>query len=80
MVVGCRATTPSAATRARGDTGPVTTHCKNFNTGSIGISVAAMGNAVESPFDPGAWPITKIQFLALVRRLRRTVRRLQPSR
>jgi hypothetical protein len=45
--------------------GPVTSHCKNCNTGSIGISVAAMGNAIENPFDPGPWPITKIQFLAL---------------
>ena len=45
--------------------GPVTSHCKNFNTGSIGISAAAMGDAIENPFDAGPWPITKVQFLEL---------------
>ena len=45
--------------------GEVTSHTKNKNTGSIGIAVAAMGNAVENPFNPGPWPITQTQWEAL---------------
>lgn len=56
---------PVSGNAREGGSGATTSHVKNFNTGSIGISVAAMGNAVESPFDPGDWPITKIQFFAL---------------
>lgn len=40
-------------------------HTLNCNTGSIGISLAAMAGAVESPFDPGSSPITAAQMDAL---------------
>jgi N-acetylmuramoyl-L-alanine amidase len=63
--VGHKGLNPVSGNAREGATGFVTSHTKNCNTGSIGISVAAMGDAVESPFDPGPWPITKIQFLAL---------------
>lgn len=41
-------------------------HTLNCNTGSIGIAVAAMAGAVERPFDPGKYPITRKQVDALV--------------
>ena len=63
--VGHAGDNPVSGNAREGAAGSVPSHCKNLNTGSIGISVAAMGDAVESPFDPGPWPITKIQFLAL---------------
>jgi len=56
---------PVSGNAREGAAGDVTSHVKNFNTGSIGISVAAMGDAIESPFDSGPWPITKLQFFAL---------------
>jgi N-acetyl-anhydromuramyl-L-alanine amidase AmpD len=62
---GYKGDNPVSGNSRSNPSGEVTSHVKNFNTGSIGISVAAMGNAIESPFDPGDWPITKIQFLAL---------------
>jgi hypothetical protein len=37
-------------------------HTLNANTGAIGISVACMANAVESPFNPGRFPMTKVQW------------------
>lgn len=40
-----------------------TLHC---STGSIGISICAMGGAVESPFNGGKYPIRAIQWGALV--------------
>ena len=63
--VGHKGANPVSGNAREGASGLVTSHTKNCNTGSIGISVAAMGDAQESPFDPGPWPITKIQFLAL---------------
>ena len=62
---GFRGDNPVSGNAREGASGGTTSHCKNFNTGSIGISVAAMGNAIESPFNAGPWPITEIQFLAL---------------
>jgi hypothetical protein len=41
-------------------------HTLNCNTGSVGISIAAMAGAVESPFKPGKAPITKAQWFAFV--------------
>lgn len=38
-------------------------HTKGFNTRTIGIAVAAMANAVESPFNPGTYPMTRGQWL-----------------
>lgn len=37
-------------------------HTLNANTDRIGVSMCAMGGAVESPFNPGKWPITEVQF------------------
>lgn len=37
-------------------------HTRNANTDRIGLSMCAMGGAVESPFNPGRWPITEVQF------------------
>jgi N-acetyl-anhydromuramyl-L-alanine amidase AmpD len=41
-------------------------HTLNCNTGSIGISIAAMAGAVEAPFKAGKAPITKGQWMAFV--------------
>lgn len=37
-------------------------HTLNCNSNSIGVSLCCMGNAVESPFNAGAWPMTRVQF------------------
>lgn len=38
-------------------------HTSQFNTKAIGIAVAAMAGAIESPFNPGRYPVTKEQWL-----------------
>lgn len=40
-------------------------HTKNCNSGSIGIAVACMANADDSPFDAGNYPMTKGQWLVM---------------
>ena len=40
-------------------------HTKNCNTQSIGISVACMAGAIESPFNAGRYPITQLQWETL---------------
>lgn len=47
--------------------GQYAAHTLNCNTGSIGVAVAAMAGAVESPFSAGKAPITSVQFTAFVR-------------
>lgn len=42
-------------------------HTLNCNTDSIGVSLCCMGGAVESPFNPGKWPMTKEQFDTLIK-------------
>lgn len=42
-------------------------HTRGMNTGSIGVSFAAMFNARERPFDAGKHPITEKQVAAMVR-------------
>jgi len=42
-------------------------HTKNCNTGSIGVSLACMAGAVESPFNAGAYPMRKAQWDAMIR-------------
>ncbi|MCP2727690.1 monofunctional biosynthetic peptidoglycan transglycosylase [Limnofasciculus baicalensis] len=37
-------------------------HTKGLNTGSIGISVCCMAEAIETPFEAGYFPMTKIQW------------------
>lgn len=45
--------------------GAYAAHTRNCNTGSIGVSVAAMFGAVERPFSAGRHPITQAQVAAL---------------
>jgi hypothetical protein len=40
---------------------PYAAHTRNLNTGSIGVSCAAMWDARESPFDWGRAPLTEAQ-------------------
>lgn len=42
-------------------------HTLNCNTDSIGVSMCGMVGAVESPFNPGKSPITKVQFDAMIK-------------
>jgi N-acetyl-anhydromuramyl-L-alanine amidase AmpD len=37
-------------------------HTRNLNSNSIGVSLAGMLDAKESPFDPGKYPITEKQY------------------
>lgn len=37
-------------------------HTRGANTGSIGVSMAGMLGAIESPFNPGKFPITESQW------------------
>ena len=37
-------------------------HTQGLNTGSIGVSVCCMAEAIETPFDAGYFPMTKIQW------------------
>lgn len=37
-------------------------HTLNANTGAIGVALCGMLNAVESPFDPGPYPLTEVQW------------------
>jgi hypothetical protein len=38
-------------------------HTSQANTKNIGIACACMAGAVESPFDPGKYPLTEVQWL-----------------
>lgn len=40
-------------------------HTRSLNTGSIGVSLCGMMSALESPFDPGPFPITATQWAVL---------------
>lgn len=53
---------------AKNRKGKIAHHTLNTNTGSAGVSACCMGGAVESPFNPGKYPLTKAQWenLALV--------------
>jgi len=50
-------------------------HTLNCNTGSIGVSLAGMKGAHESPFNPGPYPITEAQWRVLARVLADLTRR-----
>lgn len=45
--------------------GKYAAHTRGCNSGAIGVSLAAMAGAVESPFNPGKSPITPEQWKAL---------------
>lgn len=53
------------ANRSTAD-GHYAAHTRGANTGAIGVAVAAMAGAKERPFEPGRFPITSAQYLALV--------------
>lgn len=53
------------ANNSTGD-GNYAAHTRMFNTGSIGLSMAAMEGALENPFDAGSAPITPEQLEAFV--------------
>jgi hypothetical protein len=53
---------PVDANESTSDNDGYAAHTKNLNTGSIGVSVACMLNAVESPFNAGSYPMTKVQW------------------
>jgi hypothetical protein len=40
-------------------------HTRGCNTGAIGVSLACMAGAVESPFNPGKFPMTRKQWDAM---------------
>ena len=42
-------------------------HTRGANTGRIGVSMAGMRGAVESPFEAGPSPLTKPQWDAMVK-------------
>jgi N-acetyl-anhydromuramyl-L-alanine amidase AmpD len=54
--------TPSIAANSVGGIGKKAYHTLNCNTGSIGVSLCCMFNAVEKPFDAGKYPLTKEQW------------------
>lgn len=41
-------------------------HTLNCNTDSIGVSLACMAGAVESPFNSGKYPMTRVQFDSMI--------------
>lgn len=47
--------------------GKYAAHTKNCNTGAIGIAMAGMFNAVESPFHPGPFPLNAAQLDVFVK-------------
>lgn len=47
--------------------GQYVAHTRGTNTGSIGLSICAMGQAQEKPFAAGPWPITPVQVVAFVK-------------
>ena len=46
--------------------GDYAAHARGCNTGSIGVSLACMAGAIESPFKAGAFPMTARQWDAMV--------------
>ena len=42
-------------------------HTKDCNTGSIGVSLACMSGAIENPFYPGPYPMTRRQWDGMCR-------------
>lgn len=51
----------SIAANASGGKNPAC-HTKNANTGAIGVSMCCMDGAKESPYTPGNYPMTQVQW------------------
>jgi N-acetylmuramoyl-L-alanine amidase len=64
--VGHKGTNPVSGNARNNPKGKVTSHVKNMNTGSIGITVCAMAEAIENPFNAGPYPITQEQWDGLM--------------
>ena len=56
---------PPEANLSTSDDDGYAAHTSQFNTGSIGVSICAMLNAVQNPFDAGDYPIKQIQLETL---------------
>lgn len=56
---------PAAANEGPLAPGAYAAHTLNANTGAIGVALAAMAGAQESPFRPGSAPVTAAQVTAL---------------
>lgn len=56
---------PPISGNAKNQVGERAHHTLNSNTESIGVSLCCMGNAIESPFDAGKWPMTRVQWAQL---------------
>lgn len=67
----------SIAANGIGASGPRASHTLNMNTGSIGVSLACMAGAIESPFNPGRAPMTAVQWHTLADVLADLCRRYQ---
>lgn len=63
LVRGAR---PISGNSAVNPVGARASHTLNCNTGSIGYALACMGNAVQSPFDAGKWPLKREQWDAMI--------------
>lgn len=47
--------------------GKYAAHTLNCNTGSIGVAMAGMAGAIESPFNAGKYPLNEKQFIAMAK-------------
>jgi hypothetical protein len=61
-----RGDNPVTANESTSD-GVYAAHTKNCNTGSIGVSLACMAGATESPFNSGSYPMRRSQWDAMCR-------------
>lgn len=61
---------PSIAANSGGTKSGYAAHTLNCNSDSIGVSVACMAGAVETPFNSGKSPMTEKQFLVLIKVLK----------
>lgn len=57
---------PSIALNVRPAKRGYAAHTYRGNSGSIGVSLCCMANAIESPFKPGRYPMKKLQWDRLV--------------
>lgn len=60
---------PISANKGKLVSGAYAAHTLNCNTGSIGVALAAMAGAQESPFSKGTHPITRAQETSLTKLL-----------
>lgn len=56
-------------------TGKRSQHTRGANTGAIGISMCSMAGSSESPFNPGAAPLQKVQWDVMIQAVAQLARR-----